>query len=133
VTNPTDVNNAVARAELQITYSIREGASVVCRVQHDPALKDKQNHDGEPSSPTVFTLPLRIDAHQTASPAAAAYWLYQNAWVVAGAQMGWWHGAEALQTLIAVDRRTQSLWGMGAKSASAAQQALVEVRAKAKS
>src|SRR5438105_4174104 len=66
VTNPTDINNAVARAELQITYLVRDDASIVCRVQHDRTLEDTQNHDGDPS-PTVFTLPLRIDAHQTAS------------------------------------------------------------------
>jgi len=74
-----------------------------------------------------------LDAHQTASPAAAAYWLYQNEWIVAGAKFGWWRGAEALKTLIAVDRRTQSLWGVGVKSKSLAQEALDEVRAKAKS
>jgi hypothetical protein len=74
-----------------------------------------------------------LDAHQTKAPAAAKYWLYQNAWIVTGAKLGWWRGAEALQTLIAVDRRTQSLWGIGAKSESLAQQALVAVRAKAKS
>ena len=74
-----------------------------------------------------------LDAHRTKSTKDAAYWLYQNEWIVTGAQLGWWHGADALQTLIAVDRRAQSLWGIGAKSASAAQQALDEVRAKAKS
>jgi len=73
-----------------------------------------------------------LDAHQAESPAAAKYWLYQNEWIVAGAKLGWWHGAEALKTLIAVDHRTQSLWGIGAKSESLAQQALDEVRAKAK-
>ena len=74
-----------------------------------------------------------LDAHPTKSAAAATYWLYQNEWIVTGAKLGWWHGAEALQTLIAVDRDAQSLWGIGAKSAVAAQQALDEVRAKAKS
>jgi hypothetical protein len=74
-----------------------------------------------------------LDAHKTKSAATAKYWLYQNEWIVTGAQMGWWRGAEALQTLIAVDKRTQSLWGIGAKSAAVAQQALDEVRAKAKS
>jgi hypothetical protein len=74
-----------------------------------------------------------LDKHQTKSAANAKYWLYQNEWIVTGAQMGWWRGAEALQTLIAVDRRTQTLWGIGAKSAAAAQQVLDEVRAKAKS
>ena len=85
-------------------------------------------------------LPLRakalmtwLEAHPVNSAATAKYWLYQNEWIVTGARMGWWHGAEALQTLIAVDRRAQALWGIGAKSAAAAQQALDEVRAKAKS
>jgi hypothetical protein len=66
VTNPTDINNAVARAELQITYLVRDDASVVCRIGHDPAIKEKRNDEGEASA-AVFALPLRIDAHQTAS------------------------------------------------------------------
>jgi len=73
-----------------------------------------------------------LDAHPTTSPSAAKYWLYQNEWIVTGAKLGWWRGAEALQTLIAVDRHTQSLWGIGAKSAGLAQQALSDVRARSK-
>ena len=34
-----------------------------------------------------------------------------------GAKLGWWHGAEALTTLVAVDQRAQTLWGIGSKSA----------------
>jgi hypothetical protein len=97
----------------------------------DPGAK-KEPLDEMPLPDRAKALGTWLDTHQTKSAKDAAYWLYQNEWVVAGAQMGWWHGADALQTLIAVDRRTQSLWGIGAKSASAAQQALVEVRAKAK-
>ncbi len=74
-----------------------------------------------------------LGAHPRMTAKASGYWLYQNAWIVAGARLGWWHGAQALDTLIAVDRRAQSRWGIGAKSAAAAQQALDEVRAKAKS
>jgi hypothetical protein len=74
-----------------------------------------------------------LEAHPAKSAATVRYWLYQNEWVVTGARMGWWHGAEALQTLIAVDQRAQALWGIGAKSATTARQALDEVRAKAKS
>src|SRR5581483_370454 len=33
----------------------------------------------------------------------------------------WWHGADALTTLIAADRRAQQLWGIGSKSAAVAQ------------
>jgi hypothetical protein len=73
-----------------------------------------------------------LDAHQTNSPAAAKYWLYQNEWIVAGAKLGWWHGADALKTLVAVDQRAQSFWGIGSKSADVAQQALSEVQARSK-
>ena len=52
------------------------------------------------------------------------YWLYQHAWVVAGAREGWWHGAEALQTLIAADAKAWSEWGIGDKSEAIARQAL---------
>jgi PASTA domain len=93
----------------------------------------KEPLDEMPLPDRAKALGTWLDSHRTKSSKDAAYWLYQNAWVVAGAQMGWWRGADALQTLIAVDRRTQSLWGIGATSASAAQQALDEVRAKAKS
>jgi hypothetical protein len=46
--------------------------------------------------------------------------------------MGWWHGAQALQTLITVDRRTESVWGIGAKSRNVAVRALAEVEARKK-
>lgn len=71
-----------------------------------------------------------LDSHRRKSAAAAQYWLYQNAWIVSGARMGWWHGAEALRTLIAVDRRAQQLWGIGAKSEAVARRALAEVEAR---
>jgi beta-lactam-binding protein with PASTA domain len=74
-----------------------------------------------------------LDSHQTKTRAAAGHWLYQNEWIVTGAKLGWWRGGEALKTLIALDQRTQALWGIGAKSAAAAQLALREVEAKAKS
>ena len=70
-----------------------------------------------------------LDAHPKPTDASVKHWLYQNAWIVAGAKLGWWRGAEALQTLIAVDRRTQSVWGIGAKSVGIARQALIEVKA----
>jgi hypothetical protein len=52
------------------------------------------------------------------------HWLYQHSWITAGAKFGWWHGAEALQTLIAVDRTVERQWSMGAKSEAEAQAAL---------
>jgi hypothetical protein len=73
-----------------------------------------------------------LAAHPKKSPANVHHWLYQNAWIVSGARMGWWHGAEALRTLIAVDARTESLWGIGGKSQLLARRALAEVQARAK-
>jgi hypothetical protein len=73
-----------------------------------------------------------LSAHPTPSNARVKYWLYQNAWVVDGARMGWWHGADALRTLIAVDQRTETLWGIGGKSENIARRALTEVAARSK-
>ena len=74
-----------------------------------------------------------LDSHSKPTNANVKYWLYQNAWVVAGAKLGWWHGAQALETLIAVDQRTEKLWQMGAASESVARQALSYVDARSKS
>jgi len=65
VSNPTDINNSIARAELQIMYFLENDVNAVCRVQHDPTLGDSAGSDGAPA--TVFALPVHIDAHQTAS------------------------------------------------------------------
>jgi hypothetical protein len=73
-----------------------------------------------------------LEAHPHMTRANVAHWLYQNEWIVSGAKLGWWHGAEALATLVAVDRRTQRLWGVGAKSAALAQRALGEVQSKSR-
>ena len=73
-----------------------------------------------------------LAAHPKKSTANVDHWLYQNAWIVSGARMGWWHGAEALRTLVAVDARTESLWGIGGKSQLLARRALAEVQARAK-
>lgn len=93
----------------------------------------KEPLDEMPLPDRAAALGTWLDSHKTMTAAAAKYWLYQNAWVVTGAEFGWWRGAEALKTLIAVDRRTQTLWGIGAKSAADAQHALSVVESKAKS
>jgi hypothetical protein len=66
------------------------------------------------------------------SDANVKYWLYQHAWIVAGAKFGWWHGDEALRTLIGVDARVDAQWGVGARSARVARKALALVEAKTK-
>ncbi|HSP71464.1 MAG TPA: PASTA domain-containing protein [Gaiellaceae bacterium] len=58
------------------------------------------------------------------------YWLYQHAWIVAGARAGWWHGDAALRTLMEVDHRVFQLWGIGARSLEVAKAALAEVEAR---
>ena len=60
------------------------------------------------------------------------FWLYQHAWIVTGANFGWWHGAQALETLITVDQRAERLWGIGNRSESVARAALAHVRREAR-
>jgi hypothetical protein len=62
------------------------------------------------------------------TPANVQHWLYQHAWIVTGARFGWWHGADALETLIRVDQRVEREWGIGAKSESVARATLARVR-----
>jgi hypothetical protein len=69
-----------------------------------------------------------IDKQPKATDANVKYWLYQHAWIVAGAKMGWWHGSTALGTLTAVDKRVWELWGIGAASRAEAEAALASVR-----
>ena len=71
-----------------------------------------------------------FDKHPKPTDANVRHWLYQNEWVVTGAKFGWWRGAEALKTLIAVDHRAGAVWGIGSKSEAAASRALSEVEAR---
>ena len=73
-----------------------------------------------------------LSAHSKPTNANVKYWLYQSAWIVAGAKLGWWNGAEALKLLIGVDRRVESLWGVGFRSERVARAALAEVEARAR-
>jgi hypothetical protein len=95
---------------------------------------------GAPKEPLdEIALPARarrLDAWLTpgrgASAANQRHWLYQHAWIVAGANFGWWHGAEALRVLIRVDRRIESQWGIGHRSEAATRRALAALEARAK-
>jgi PASTA domain len=73
-----------------------------------------------------------LSSHSAPSSANTRHFLYQNAWVVAGARFGWWHGAEALKLLITADAKAQRLWGFGHKSELAARTALAEVEARSR-
>jgi hypothetical protein len=71
-----------------------------------------------------------IEAHPKPTDANVRYWLYQHAWIVAGARMGWWHGSAALRTLERVDQQVWDAWGIGARSEQVARQALSYVEAR---
>jgi len=93
---------------------------------------------GAPKEPLdEISLPARAlrlqrwAANQPKTGANVRHWLYQHAWIVTGAKFGWWHGAQALQTLIAVDRQLERQWGIGGKSQAVATAALAQVRRKA--
>jgi hypothetical protein len=90
---------------------------------------------GAPKEPLdEITLPARAltlqrwIANRPKTGANVRHWLYQHAWIVTGAQFGWWHGAQALQTLIAVDQQVERQWGIGGKSQAVAKAALAHVR-----
>ena len=92
---------------------------------------------GAPKEPLdEITLParaLRLEhwaANRPKTSANVRHWLYQHAWIVTGARFGWWHGAQALQTLIAVDRQLERQWGIGGKSRAVARGALAQVRSR---
>jgi len=92
----------------------------------------KEPLDEMPLTNRAQNLLTWLNGHPRKSNANVKRWLYQNEWIVTGAKLGWWHGAEALTTLIAADRRAQQLWGIGSKSASVAQSALSDVESRAK-
>lgn len=69
-----------------------------------------------------------IEAHPKRTPQGVNHWLYQHNWIVTGAGFGWYGGAKALQTLVAIDARVQTLWGVGGKSEQLARRVLAEVQ-----
>ncbi len=72
-----------------------------------------------------------IGAHLK-TKANVRHYLYQHSWIVTGAGFGWWHGADALRKLIAVDRVAQQRWRIGKKSELVARSALADVEARTK-
>ena len=107
------------------TQAARQPDFVVAGARKEPL-------DEMPLPARAAKLGVWLTAHPKNSTANVRHWLFQNAWIVAGARMGWWHGAEALRTLIAVDARTETTWGIGGKSQALARRALAEVEARGK-
>jgi len=116
------------------------------------AAKPKPKAKPKPARPAAFSVPgakaepldeislpnraRRLDAwvstHRSPTNANVSYWLYQHSWLVTGARLGWWHGAQGLELLIQVDRKVQRLWGIGARSERLARAALADVRRKSR-
>jgi PASTA domain-containing protein len=88
--------------------------------------------DEEPLTTRAQKLDAWVSSHQKLTNANVRYWLYQHAWIVTGARLGWWHGAQALETLVAVDRKIERAWGIGKRSERVARVALAEVRKKSR-
>jgi hypothetical protein len=121
----------------------KAAAKPVPKPKAKPAAQSKRppafSAPGAPKEPLdEITLPARalhLDAWLAKRPKTSAnvqYWLYQHAWIVTGAKFGWWHGSQALETLIRVDERVQRQWGLGARSEVVARATLAKVRRESK-
>jgi hypothetical protein len=73
-----------------------------------------------------------LTTHRTRTNSNVKYWLYQHAWVVAGAKLGWWRGEDALKLLLKADERVQRLWGIGSRSEAVARAAFADVSRKSR-
>jgi hypothetical protein len=92
----------------------------------------KEPLDEMPLTDRATALLVWLNRHPNATDANVKHWLYQHAWIVTGAELGWWHGATALNTLLVADKRVWALWGIGTRSSAVARQALAEVEARSK-
>ncbi|MFI5054439.1 MAG: hypothetical protein ACHQDE_08770, partial [Acidimicrobiia bacterium] len=90
----------------------------------------KEPLDEIPLTQRAMNLSIWLATHTQPTNANVRYWLYQHAWIVTGATFGWWHGAQALRTLIIVDKRAESQWGIGKASENTARKALATVIAR---
>jgi hypothetical protein len=88
--------------------------------------------DEAPLTTRAKNLDTWLSTHRKPTNENVSNWLYQHAWIVTGAQLGWWHGTQALETLIAVDRKVERYWGIGKRSERVARAALAEVRKKSR-
>jgi hypothetical protein len=131
--------------------AVKPAAKPVLKPRARPKLKLKPKPVAQTKRPPAFSAPgapkepldeitlpartLRLEAWLAQRPKTSANvqnWLYQHAWIVTGAEFGWWHGAQALETLIRVDARVQRQWGIGMKSEAVARATLAKVRREAR-
>ena len=88
----------------------------------------KEPLDEIPLTARADQLAAWIDSRPKRTNRNLQHWLYQHAWIVTGAEFGWWHGEQALVKLIAVDQKVEQIWGMGHRSEKVARRALAKVR-----
>jgi hypothetical protein len=89
-----------------------------------------RERQGEMPLPTRAALLLQyVRNHPKPTNAAVKHWLVQQDWIVDGARFGWWHGAQALEKLLAVDHAVEGTWGIGYRSEAQARAALAYVHA----
>jgi hypothetical protein len=88
--------------------------------------------DEIPLTQRAKNLDAWLSSHKSPTNENVRHWLYQHSWIVTGAKLGWWHGAEALETLISVDEKVQRYWDLGKRSEQVARAALAEVRKRSK-
>ena len=121
---PNPVKTPTKTARRTAASAARSPAFVVADAPKEP-LKEM------PLPQRAKLLASWVAAHQK-TPVNVRHFLYQHSWIVTGASFGWWHGAQALRELIAVDRVAQERWGIGRKSELVARSALAEVEARMK-
>jgi len=88
----------------------------------------KEPLDEIPLTARADKLSAWIDSHPRRTNRNVQRWLYQHAWIVTGAEFGWWRGDQALVKLIAVDQQVERIWGIGHQSEKVARAALAKVR-----
>ena len=122
---PAQPKRKVAKPKHKLTVTSRPRAFVVRGAPREPL-------NEIPLTVRARNLEIWLAPGRRATTANVRHWLYQHAWIVTGARFGWWHGAQALQTLIRVDNRVEARWGMGLRSEAIARAALAQVEAKSR-
>jgi PASTA domain len=118
-------------------HSVRSRAEKAGAKQARPPAFAVPDAPREP--PKEMPLPKRarlllrwLEHHRKPTAAGRRHFEYQHAWVVTGARLGWWRGAEALTILLKGDRRAETLWRLGHYDERLARAALAEVRARSR-
>lgn len=115
----------VAPPKKQAAAAKRPPAFVVAGARKEPL-------DEMPLPDRARLLARFIESNPQPSNANIKHWLYQHEWIVVGAKLGWWHGAEALRILITDDAKAQTRWGVGSRSVEVARRALAAVEARSR-